>query len=201
MNDFIEWKDWWSEKYRFQMGEAVRYFTFKIALNVFHDSGMQNIVETGTTRAYNDMAGGGMATVHMGDYAKRYGKRLYTVDISPEAIKLSKEVSADFAEAITYVESDSVLFLQMFPEKIGLLYLDSMDCPINDAPDSPILIASQKHQLAELEAAWDKLTDKSVILLDDNDFTNGGKCKLSKQFLKMKGWRNLMNDKQSLWIK
>ena len=201
MDDFIKWNDWWSLKYRFKMGEGVRYFTTKIALNLFHFRKGTNIIETGTIRALDDIGGGGYSTLLYGDYAQYYDKKFWTVDILPEAIELSKKETEGFNANTNFVISDSVTFLKDFPEKIDLLYLDSMDCPENDEPDSPRLLASQEHQLNEIKAAWDKLTDKSVILLDDNNFTNGGKCKLTIQFLLEQGWTPLLADKQVLFIK
>lgn len=201
MDEFISWKDWWTEKYRFKMGEGVRYFSTKIALNLFHHRGGMNIVETGTIRALDDMAGGGYSTLLFGDYAQHYNKKFWTVDILPEAIELSKKETEGFNANTKFVVSDSVNFLYDFPETIDLLYLDSMDCPEYDEPDSPQLMASQEHQLKEIQAAWDKLTDKSVILLDDNNFANGGKCKLTTQFLLDQGWTPLLADKQVLFIK
>lgn len=201
MEDFIKWKDWWSEKYRFELGEGVRYFTMKTALNLLHFRGGKNIVETGTIRARDDMNGGGYSTYVFGDYAQKYDKSFWTVDISQVAINLSKEVTEGFNSKTNFVTSDSVAFLQSFPEKIDLLYLDSMDCPENDLPDSPALKASQEHQLNEVKAAMDKLHDKSIILLDDNNFDNGGKCKLTTPYLIEQGWTPLFADKQVLFIK
>jgi len=200
MSDFFLFNNWWSEKYKFKLGEGVRYPSFKIALNLFLQRNGINMVETGTTRMKDDW-GAGMSTVVLGDFAKHYDKHLWTVDISGANIDLCREMTAEFEEVISYNIMDSISFLTIFPEKIDLLYLDSMDCPIDDEPNSPKLIASQQHQLKELEAAWDKLHDKSIVLLDDNNFSNGGKCKLSIEFLKGQGWQCLFNDKQSLWIK
>lgn len=201
MDDFTKWKDWWTEKYRFKMGEGVRYFTTKIALNIFHQRGGMNMIETGTIRMADDMAGGGYSTLLYGDYAQKYGKKFWTVDILPEAIELSQKETEGFNTNTNFVIGDSVKFLEEFPEQIDFLYLDSMDCPEEDAEDSPALQASQQHQLNEVKAAYDKLHDKSVILLDDNNFDNGGKCKLTVPFLIEKGWIVLMADKQVLLIK
>jgi len=199
MSDFVNWKDWWSEKYRFLIGEGVRYPSFKIALNLFNQRQGEIIVETGTTRALNDFGGAGMATIFLGDYCKTYNKRLYTVDILPEAIELSKSLTLDFKDNITYIVDDSLHFLKEFPDKIDFLYLDSYDYPIDENPEQ--VLASQEHQLNELKSAWDKLTDKSIILLDDNSWKGGGKCKLTKEFLIAEGWTCLWDDFQSLWIR
>lgn len=199
MKDFVFWDDWFTKKYRFLIGEGVRYPSMKIALNLFNQRGGNIIVETGTTRAMNDFGGAGMATIFFGDYCKTYGKKLYTVDILPEAIELSKSLTMEFAENIEYVTDDSLNFLETFKEKIDLLYLDSYDYPIDE--NEADLIASQTHQLNELKAAWDKLTDKSIIVLDDNAWKGGGKCKLTKDFLIEKGWECLWDDFQSVWVK
>lgn len=198
MNEFFPFNNWWSEKYKYNLGEGMRYPSFKIALNLLLQRGGVNIVETGTTRMKDDW-GAGMSTVVIGDFAKHYGKKLWTCDISEQNMELCKEVTEEFKEVITYVVSDSLFFLHTFPEKIDFLYLDSMDCPIDDKPDE--LQASQEHQLKELQEAWDKLHDESIILLDDNNFINMGKCRLSRIFLREHGWIELFGDKQSLWIK
>src|SRR3990167_4060231 len=158
LDSFVAWKDWWTEKYRFQIGEGVRYPSMKIALNLLHQRGGNIIVETGTTRAVNDFSGGGMATIFLGDYCKKYDKNLWTVDILPRAIELSQFLTGEFVDNITYVIDDSIHFLK------------------------------------ELKAAEDKLTDQSIIILDDNAWKDGGKCKLTKEYLIEKGWTCLWDD-------
>src|SRR3990167_8778693 len=186
LDDFVFWKDWWTEKYRFQIGEGVRYPSMKIALNLLHQRGGNIIVETGTTRAVNDFSGGGMATIFLGDYCKKYDKNLWTVDILPRAIELSQFLTGEFVDNITYVIDDSIHFLKEFKWDIDLLYLDSFDYPLDEDPIQ--VLASQTHQLNELKAAEDKLTDQSIIILDDNAWKDGGKCKLTKEYLIEKGW-------------
>jgi hypothetical protein len=90
--------------------------------------------------------------------------------------------------------------LKTFNQKIDLLYLDSLDCPSDDKNPTQ-LAASQKHQLSEIETAFDKLHDNTVVLLDDNHLTNGGKTRLSKLFLQEKGFTEMMSWTQSLWAK
>jgi hypothetical protein len=89
---------------------------------------------------------------------------------------------------------DSVEFLKQFNEEIGLLYLDSLDYEENLQKES------QEHQLNEIEAAYPKLTQNSIILLDDNDFPNGGKTKLTKEFLLKNNWQCALDHQQSLWV-
>ena len=93
---------------------------------------------------------------------------------------------------------DSVKFLKEFNQKIDLLYLDSLDCPLppEDATEA------QTHNLNELKATYDKLHEGSIILIDDNNFENGGKTRLSKQFLLQTGqWLCVLDYGQTLWIR
>lgn len=198
MNSFVAWSDWWSKKYRFLIGEGVRYPSFKIALNLFLQRGGNVICETGTTRALDDFGGAGMATIFLGDFCKHYGKKLFTVDILPEAIKLSRSLTEEYEEVITYVTDDSLHYLQNFVGKIDLLYLDSYDYPIDENEEESL--ASQTHQLNEFKAAEDKLNKDSIVVLDDNAWEKGGKCKLTKDYLIEKGWTCLWDDFQSVWI-
>lgn len=78
---------------------------------------------------------------------------------------------------------------------IDVLYLDSYDYN----PDDPL--PAQLHQVAELGAAWSKLTDKSLILIDDCNIKGGGKCGLSDPFLKERGWKLVFNAYQKLYSK
>lgn len=198
MNEFVGWQDWFSQKYRFLIGEGVRYPSMKIALNLLNQRKGTVIVETGTTRALNDFGGAGMATIFLGDYCKHYGTHLWTVDILPEAIELSKSLTTEYAENITYVTDDSLNFLKNFDGKIDFLYLDSYDYPIDE--NEELAFESQTHQLNEFKAAEDKLDEKSVVVLDDNSWPKGGKCKLTKEYLIEKGWECLWDDFQSVWI-
>lgn len=187
----------WINKYKDGLDISGRFPTFAKALELLNG---RIIVETGTVRMKDDW-GAGMSTLVLGDYAKTNGAHLFTVDIDPANIALSEEVTKDFKDAITYVVSDSVKFLENFNQTIDFLYLDSMDCPEYDDEFSPRLQASQMHQRNELMAAWDKLHKGSVILLDDNDFTNGGKTRITKTELLQLGATPIMEGKQSLWIK
>lgn len=196
--------DWFDQKYKEGLTLGGRYETIKRALELFVEKREGKIggimVETGTTRMRDDW-GAGMATLVFGDFCKQYNQHLFTVDIDPDALYVCQDVTKEFSTFITYVENDSVAFLQNFNQKIDFLYLDSMDCPEYDAPTSTRLIQSQIHQLTEMQTAIDKLADDPIILLDDNQFENGGKTRLTKVFLQERGFVEIMSEKQSLWIR
>jgi hypothetical protein len=116
--------------------------------------------------------------------------------MSRGVIDTARQETRAFANSITYVCSDSVTFLGEFNKSIDLLYLDSMDCPrTGDATPA------QQHNLRELKAAMPKLSERAVVLLDDNHFQNGGKARLTKQYLQDHDWICLHDWRQSLWVR
>jgi predicted O-methyltransferase YrrM len=197
--DFVYVNSWFETKYMGLLSS--RYMTMKTALNLFLQRGGNLIVETGTLRVANDW-GGGCSTLVFGDFCKRYGKKLITVDISSKNMEVSKQETKEFAEYIQYIISDSVEFLKHTVQpRIDLLYLDSMDCLENAKEDDPRLIEAQEHNLKELEFSLPKLHLDSIVLLDDNNFPNGGKTKKTKRYLMENGWICVLDYQQTLWVR
>ncbi len=194
MNDFLFINSWFDQKYRVKSDG--RYSTFKTALNLLNQLGGKNIVETGTTRMVDDF-GAGYSTVMFADYLTKYGGKIWTVDISQANIDTCKLVTKEFETVVSYHVQDSLAFLANFKEKIDLLYLDSFDYPLDGTDPTPC----QEHQLKEFKLAEHLLTDSSIVLLDDNNFDNGGKTKLTKNYLISKGWTCLLDLQQSLFIR
>lgn len=196
--DFLFWEnDWLYLKFcRIENVRGPRYVTLKAALNIFLQHEGKLIVETGTQRVIDDP--GGCSTLLFGAFCKRYDKHLITVDNVARHMEISKQATQQYKNYITYAFEESVKFLTEFKGKIDLLYLDSLDCPFppGDATQA------QEHQLKELKAAYDKLHIGTILLLDDNDFENGGKTRLSKKFLLESGeWLLILDYAQSLWVK
>lgn len=198
MEDFIFVdRDWLYKRYEYlEFVRSPKYLTFKAALNLFLQNNGQIIVETGTQRMKDDP--GGCSTTLFGAFCKKYGKKLFTVDNNPLHIKTSMDCTAEFKDHITYVLKDSVKFLSEFDQKIDLLYLDSLDCP----PPPLDATESQLHNLNELKATYNKLQLGSLVLIDDNNWENGGKSRLSKLFLLRSGeWHCILDLGQTLWVK
>lgn len=193
MDNFLENNSWFDHLFKTKSGD--RYTTFRIALNLMYQRLIPFIVETGTIRQIEDY-GAGYSTFIFGEYVKRYGGKIMTIDISQANMSVCKQVTLEYKDSIEYVVEDSLTALARITKPIDLLYLDSLDTPLTgDATEA------QEHNLKELKIAEHLLHDKSVVLLDDNNFENGGKTKLTKEYLMQKGWRNLFNSQQSLWIK
>ena len=194
MKDFVYWGNWFEKEY--PMGSD-RFWSFKIAFNLLLQNGGKNIVETGTVNEGD--FGAGASTIFFGKFLQKYGGRLWTVDISPEAIEECKKKTLDYAENIFYVCEDSLTFLDNFLGSIDLLYLDSMDYPLT--ADEGTIEECQKHQFREIEIAYPKVAVGGIILLDDNTLPGGGKTKMTKEFLEKMGAICVMDFQQSLWIK
>lgn len=196
----LDFDYWFKANYQKGLTISNRFDTMYIALNHLFKATNACIVETGTMRM-EDNWHDGKSTLIFGSYCRKYGGIAYTVDIDNDAIETCKEATRGLGDCINYSVADSVSFLRNFSSGIDLLYLDSMNCPEYDSESSADLMASQQHQRQEIEAAFDKLTDNAVVLLDDNDFVNGGKTKLSKLFLQQNGFNELISWRQSLWIR
>lgn len=190
----------WINQYEKQSDS--RFPTFKKAFELFHERDGKTIVETGCIRLPNDW-GAGMSTMLFGEYAKLFGAKVSTCDISAVNMECCKEVTKEFAEHITYVVADSLVFLSLYAETIDFLYLDSLDCPIEvtNYQEAQELEFAQNHQLKEITIALPKVSPNGIILLDDNGFTHGGKTTLTKNYLKEQGWKEIMGGQQSLWTK
>lgn len=196
MNDFLFVHNWFENKYKTK--SSGRYHSFKIALNLFQQLGGKTIIETGTTRLTDDW-GAGMSTVIFADYCQRYGGHITTVDIDEYNLNMCKEITQEYRDVITYVLSDSHKYLKEYKGIIDLLYLDSLDFPINENEDC---LPPQEHNLKEFQFAEDKLVSHAILLLDDNDFSRGGKSKLTKEYLLTKPeWKCIFEGQQSVWIK
>jgi len=193
-NDFLASNNWFYQKYA--MRDQGKLVSFQIALNLFLQRGGETIIESGCVRFAEDF-GAGNSTTLLGDFCKHYNKKLITVDNSYENLERAKFITREFKEVITYIESDSVSFLSRCADIPDLLYLDSMDFPL----EGPSEEACQIHQLNELKAIYDRLPEKAVILLDDNDLPFNGKTKLSNQFLRDKGWTVIYSGKQICWAR
>lgn len=225
MKDFLFNTGWFDNRYA-GPGHR-RHATIKAALNLFLQNNGTHIVETGCCR-YPDDWGAGLSTVMFGDFCKRYGKRLHTVDLSPENMEICKNLTKEYGDNTSYHVSDSVTFLVSFDRTIDLLYLDSYDYPYGEilevyggktdidkarrilegmsdeeivARHGAIIAGSQEHCLKELLAALPRMNDKTPILIDDCALPGGGKGRTAKDWLLANGYTCILDLYQTLWIK
>ncbi|MDQ5956717.1 MAG: class I SAM-dependent methyltransferase [Candidatus Rhabdochlamydia sp.] len=173
----------------------LRYHTFAEALRLIQDRKLKRIIETGTSRCGGtNCSGDGCSSLIFTDYINKYGGEFYSVDIDKQALlNAQRDLKPGFKNA-HFICSDSVGFLHNFSESIDFLYLDSYDFEVMNP------LASQKHHLLEIQAAYPKLHKNSVIMIDDCMLPRGGKGKLVIDFLIKKGWRILVKGYQVILI-
>jgi hypothetical protein len=182
--DIFDCHQWLQTTYLPLLG--VRAQTMYQALLLAVARNARTLVETGTARKPNNWMGDGQSTVVFGHYCQKYGGRLWTCDISEQAIASSRQVSAAFRDSIEYVASDSVEFLRKFDRPIDLLYLDSFDFPDDPTGDHN---PPQDHAVREAQAALPHLHNQSIILVDDCGLRQGGKGGKVVPFLLGEGWQ------------
>lgn len=173
----------------------LRYHTFARALKLIQDRKLERIIETGTSRfGGTNCAGDGCSSLIFTDYINNYGGKFYSVDIDKQALlNAQRDLKPGFKNA-HFICSDSVEFLHNFSESIDFLYLDSYDFEVTNP------LASQKHHLLEIQAAYPKLHKNSIIMIDDCMLPRGGKGKLAIDFLIKKGWRTLVKGYQVILV-
>lgn len=194
--------DWFEADWAAYLG--LRAETFRTALTqLLARSGEdRTIVETGCTRLEWD-AGDGSSTLLLGEFVRRHGGRLHTVDINPSNMATCRRLTRRDWWRISYHVADSVGFLSTFARRgrrIDLLYLDSFDYPLGADEDAG-RDSAQRHCLAELEAALPALSPRALVLFDDAALPGGGKPRLASERLRELGWTCVAHVYQTLFVR
>lgn len=198
----------WLYKDYYYSGSNSRYWTFQIALNLLLQKKLDHpvIIETGCQRMPDDL-GAGMSTSIFGRFCQENDGALYTIDLFKHHLDICKKCTLPWSNSISYIESDSIAWLSTSKVPADLLYLDSLDYPITPdgkrSTDKKAEREAQEHCLNEFLAAKRSgiLTDRTILLSDDNQLPGGGKPRLLKDRLLKEGWICLMDLQQTLWIK
>ncbi len=161
-------------------GSPSRESTFAKAAELFRERNGKLIVETGCAWLQPQ----GNSTYHLAKLAHGCGARFASVDISADHVESARKLVADFPATIT--QGDSVLFLSRWNDgDIDYLYLDSLD------HDAQTPLVSRLHSVAEIGAAYGKLSPQSIVLLDDWNDGRGDAPKpaYTREFLLARGWK------------
>jgi len=173
-----------------------RYKTFHEALRLISERNVQIIVETGTARCGDtNFDGDGGSTILFAHWAYNHNAQFYSVDNNETHIEIASKVVVPYKNNISFALSDSAIFLQNFDKQIDFLYLDSWDYSEKDP------LPAQIHNLKEVMAAYDKLTNTSIIMIDDCNIPGGGKGKLAIEWLLERGWYHHVNKHQVILLK
>lgn len=146
----------------------------RTAIDLLGHLGARNIVEVGCMRqpmrhALDEFDPVCCNDGHSTMFWASTGHPLWSVDIDARACEVASQTVSGFPGA-TVVCGDGIQFLRDFREPIGLLYLDGWDV-------IPGTDYAEQHLSAYLEART-RLSDTSMILIDDTDLLMGGKGKL-----------------------
>jgi len=124
------------------------------------------IVETGTLWAPLKEPMGAFTYI-FGDLIKNHtGGKLITIDINPQHIENAKQTTLEFRDAIEYVTSDSVEYLESMSDEevknVDFFYFDSYDFNVPDP------VPSQLHHFRELTAVYNRISKNVILSVDDN---------------------------------
>lgn len=131
----------------------------KVLIENFKTEGPINIIETGASQDWND----GMMGLMFANISQETGGKMWMVDIDQTIIEKSKEIFKQ--QGITCVEfivQDSVEFLKSFNDKVDIIHLDSWDLDLMNPFPSAL------HGWREFEAIKDKITNDTIVIVDDN---------------------------------
>jgi len=162
------------------------------------------IVETGCARVNGDLGGDGQSSILFDNYICEHGGDFVTVDLDYKNTAFCRRATQ--SPRTTVITQDSVEYLKelnLHMEKanqwIDLLYLDSMDAPV----DNPkVLEKSAEHHLKELLAIMPSVRHGGLIVVDDNWQVDGewhGKGKAIYQWLGVVGIQPILMDYQFFW--
>jgi len=170
-----------------------RYLTMSRALDLLTQTEAKILIETGTARNGElNYAGDGGSTVIFADWAKQHQATFYSVDIDPQAVYNAQMAVQPFTPYVSVICSDSVSFLETFAAPIDFLYLDSYDFDVNNP------FPSQMHHLKEIIAAYPKLHENSIVMIDDCDLPHGGKGLLAIKYLLERDWKIILQGYQTI---
>jgi hypothetical protein len=160
------------------------------------------IIETGCQRQEEDL-GAGMSTSIFAEYISRYGGKLIVVDLFEEHLNRSRQYLQKWPDIdVQFEVSDSVKYLEDYRGPCDLIYLDSLDYPIAENEGNvKMQQQAQEHCLRELRAVEKNLTANSIMLIDDNQLSGGGKPAKAKEYLVDRGWTCLLDLQSTIWVR
>ena len=172
-----------------------RHNTFVMAAEKAAAIGAKRYVETG---CYRGMDCDGCSTAIWALLAEFTGGYVVAIDLSEDSINRTKELlerEKVNTSCITLVHGDSLVALPGVEGPIDVLYLDSFDhCDNNPDP-------CQRHQAAEAAICLPKMAERSIILLDDCQFDDGGKSRLSIPLILQAGYECVAQEYQNLYCR
>lgn len=153
------------------------YATFFAVLKLLSERNVQTIVKTGTNINFDDGKGPLGLFSH---WSYDHNISMFSIDSDPLHLGQAQKACADFAKNVFFVLEDPIHYLINFPKQIDFLYLNS----------------AQKQNLNELMAAYDKLTNQSIIMIDNCNAGQKPNENTVIQYLLKRGWYVHTNRRQ-----
>ncbi len=169
--------------------------SFEIFVDRIQNHSLAIVVETGS---YRGEPGDGQSTRILShacydDKSIANCRAFISIDLNADSHFKSVARAKELGYSCYHKLADSVFWLGRYAGHINFLYLDSYD----HNPDDPG--PCQRHNLAELGAAYGKLAPGALIMIDDCDCPSGGKGLLSTQFLLERRWKIIYDGMQRIF--
>ncbi len=134
--------------------------------------------------------GAGIFTRMCAEHLYPHRPRIHSIDVSADAIEISRVITADFADLVTYHHMSSEAFLAGFAGPIDLLYMDTGET----GPEASALHLRE----AELVVGRGLLSHDAIVLVDDVNLPGQtvSKGELSIPYLCRNGFAIALSDYQ-----
>ncbi len=163
-------------------------FLFAEALAQTREFGGRNIVEIGSIRDASGRKTDGHSTVAWG----ASGLPTWSVDLDFRATKLTNKVLGSRFPQVKCLTCDGIWFLDTFPQRIDLLYLDG---PHPDKENGRQWAADA------FNSALPRFSSRAVVLIDDTDLPRRGKGELAIPLAEYAGFVVMRLGRQALLVR
>ncbi|OMJ87979.1 hypothetical protein SteCoe_10222 [Stentor coeruleus] len=169
-----------------------RYKGFSTAFDILFSNPPTIMIETSFNSFTETICiSNGCSTSVFGHLAKNLNAKLYSL------VPKNGEIEGQnmYPEHVDIVFDEPVDFLSVFDKgKIGFLYLNNESCGEN--------IESLKfNRLLEVMAAYPRLSEKAVVMVDGCDGNMAGSSEFVHEFFTNKGWKLYFDEFQKIYIR
>jgi hypothetical protein len=163
-------------------------FLFAPAIELMRGMGGHTIVEIGSIRNAAWQKTDGHSTLVWAES----GLDVWSVDVDLRATQLTASLLGDRYPRVSCINGDGIRFLDTFPHKIDLLYLDGPD------PDKE---HGRRWAADAFVAALPRFSNRAALLVDDTDLPRRGKGEFVIPLAESAGFTLLREGRQALLVR